>query len=194
MIVVNILMAGGALGMLGWTSSVQSNERGWQRYEDIGTGDPEYTRETWTCSIQRLYPSQSWAGTVCGIEKANRFLLIPMAISALLVLVSVGVLVRNRGGITWLIGGKGIYSGFDSMYELRPTDPFAPHPATQYAVQSAPTWAPHPASNWPAQHAQQPMHQPVPQPTPQPIPQSTPQTIPQNQHQGPTANQSVVPQ
>jgi hypothetical protein len=78
-----------------------------------------FTRETWACSVK--YSNQSWAREACGLAKAARVLLIPMAVSSALVLVSLYILLRDRGGLRWLFGGKGRYGGFENMYEMRPT-------------------------------------------------------------------------
>lgn len=43
---VNVMMVGGALGVLGWTSSVQAGE-GWKNgYEDVGKEEQKWMRET----------------------------------------------------------------------------------------------------------------------------------------------------
>ncbi|KAH7082621.1 hypothetical protein BKA63DRAFT_135501 [Paraphoma chrysanthemicola] len=175
--VSNLIMIGASAGVLGYASSVQSNTKGWERYEDVGKGDQEFTRETWACQIDKFYPDQSWAGIACGTAKATRYMLIPMAVSSALVLASLWVLVRDRGGLKWLVGGKGRYGGFQNVYELRPTSPGAQRTAPavpQYAPQPAywpaqPTyqWQPHQVQPWPQQiyqQAQQPPMLPVQQP------------------------------
>ena len=152
MIVVNLLMAGGSLGVLAWAISVQSRDNPWQTYADVGKDGQKHTRETWACQISNFYPHEDWATSVCGLRKATRFLLIPTAVSALLVLLSFWVLIRNRGGFSWLLGDKGIYSAFDGLYEMRPPPgPFAPHPASQYAAQSVAQQTPQMTSQTPQQ-------------------------------------------
>jgi hypothetical protein len=97
-----------------------------------------------------FYLDRNWAGTACGLAKATRLLLIPMAVSAALVLVSLWVLVRHRGGMGWLFGGKGRYAGFANVYELRPTSPGA-----QRVAQPQQQWMPYPVQQWPQQTYQQ---------------------------------------
>jgi hypothetical protein len=72
------------------------------------------------------------------MQKATRFLLLPIAIFSLLVIISLWILVRERGGFKWVCGGKGRYAGFDNPYELRPSEPPAPY------IQHPPQWAPQP--------------------------------------------------
>jgi hypothetical protein len=162
-LISNVIMIGASAGILGYTSSVQSNENIWQSAGDIGKGDAAYTKETWSCQIDKFYPDSGWAGAACGTTKATRFLLIPMAVASALVLVSLWVLVRERGGLKWLSGGKGRYGGFEDVYELGPNAPTAP-----YAFQPAPQWSPQPYQQW------QPV--PVQQWAPQPV-QQIPQQI-----------------
>ncbi|KAH6621973.1 hypothetical protein C7974DRAFT_214172 [Boeremia exigua] len=152
----NILLVALSLAIFGWASSLQSSNTGWQTYDDVQKQDQEFTRETWSCQIERFYASEGWATAACGTARATRFLLIPMAIFALLVLVSLWVLARQRGGFKWLCGGKGRYAGFDNVYELQQGS----HPAP-YA-QGPPQWAPQPHYVMP----------PVQQWGPAPVPQS----------------------
>lgn len=149
-LVANIIMIGASAGVLGYASSVQSSDGGWQRYEDVGRDDPFWTRETWACQIDKFFPSSGWAGSACGTAKAARFLLIALIVASLLTLVSLWVLVRERGGLKWLNGGKGRYGGFDNVYELQPTAPNG-----QYAFHPAPQWSPQPYQQWPPQAYQQ---------------------------------------
>lgn len=168
----NVILAALSLGVFGWASSLQGNDKGWQSYEDVSRQDQEHTRETWSCQIERFYPNEGWASAACGtavsccqnnlvagvltsMQKATRFLLIPMAIFSLLFLVSLWILVRQRGGFKWLCGGKGRYAGFDNVYELQQGGPPAPY------VQPPPHWAPQPyyAVQPVQQWAPQPMHQ-----------------------------------
>lgn len=156
--VSNLVMIGAGVGVLGYASSVQSSEKGWQRYEDVVKDEQKFTRETWACQIDKFYPNQNWAGPACGTAKATRLLLIPMAVASLLAMISLHILVRDRGGLKWLFGGKGRYAGFDSIYEMQPTTP-----STPYIAQPVPQWTPQPAQQW----AAQPIQQWAPQPTPQ---------------------------
>jgi hypothetical protein len=173
MLISNVVMVGASAGVLGCASSVQSSERSWPKYEDVGKDEQRFTRETWACQIDKFYPDESWAKAACGTAKATRFLLIPMAVSSAIVLVSLWVLVRDRGGLKWLGGGKGRYGGFKSVYELQPTASSAP-----YAFQAAPQGTPQPFQQWP----QQPHHQWAPQPYQQ-WPQQPYQQWPQQPYQ-----------
>ena len=83
-----------------------------------------------------------------------------MAIFSLLVVVSLWILVRQRGGVKWLCGGKPRYAGFDNVYELQQTAPPAPY------VQGPPQWAPQPY------YAVQPVQQWGSPPVQQPVPQA----------------------
>lgn len=155
----HVIMIGASVGVLAWSSSVESNEHGWQRREDIGQGSPVLTRETLACQIDKFYPDSGWAGAACGTAKATRFLLVAMAISSTLALVTLWIIVRQRGGLKWLTGGKGRYGGFDNVHELQPYTPGAPYvfqPAPQWNLQPYQQW--HPAANH-SQWAQQPPQQ-----------------------------------
>jgi hypothetical protein len=174
----NIVMIGASLGVFGYITSVQSSDNSWQSYEDVGKEDQEHTRETWACQISQFYPDRDWAGTACGTAKAMRFLLIPMAVAAFSVFVSLWVLVRRRGGLKWVLGGKGRYAAFANAYEMQP-----PGPPSPYAGPPGQQWIPQP---WPAQPGQQWLGQPmqqqwVPQPYqqwgPQPVQQWGPQPV-----------------
>lgn len=171
--VSHVIMIGASVGVLGWASSVQSNENGWQRRENLGQGSPVLTRETWACQIDKIYPDSGWAGAACGTARATRFLLIGMAISSALALVTLWLIVRQRGGFKWLSGGKGRYGGFDNVYEMQPTGPGAQYvfqPAAQWAPQAYQQWPPQTYhqgnqgphhSHWPLQPPQQVQQQPV---------------------------------
>ncbi|KAF1931304.1 uncharacterized protein M421DRAFT_48097, partial [Didymella exigua CBS 183.55] len=138
----NIVLVGLSLGVFGWASSLQGNE-GWRSYEDVQKQGQEYTRETWSCQIERFYPNEGWAGTACGTAKATRFLLIPMAIFALLFLGSLWIIICQRGGVKWLCGGKGRYAGFNNAYELQQGGPLGSYAPGPYA-QGPSQWAPQP--------------------------------------------------
>ncbi|KAF1836493.1 hypothetical protein BDW02DRAFT_461825, partial [Decorospora gaudefroyi] len=170
----NIIMIAASLGAFGYASSAQDSDKSWQRYEDVGKTDQEHTRETWACQIDKLYPNQDWAGSACGTAKGMRFLLVPLAISALFVFVSLWVLVRARGGLKWLFGGKGRYAGFQSVYEMRP-----PGPPSPYTGPPGPQWAPQPPQQWPGQPVQQWAPPPYQQWGPQPVQQWGPQPVQQ---------------
>ncbi|KAJ8111343.1 hypothetical protein OPT61_g6038 [Boeremia exigua] len=134
----NVLLVALSLGVFGWATSLQSSS-GWQSYDDVQRQNQEFTRETWACQIERFYQEEDWASAACGTAKATRFLLIPMAIFALLVIVSLWVLIRQRGGFKWLCGGKGRYAGFDNAYELQQSGTPLPY------AQAPPQWVPQPA-------------------------------------------------
>jgi hypothetical protein len=177
----NIVLVGLSLGVFGWATSVQGSE-GWQSYADVLRQDQEYTRETWACQIEHFYPKEGWAGAACGtavsphfvdisyllmliyLKKATRFLLLPMAIFALLVLGSLWVIIRQRGGLKWLCGGKGRYAGFDNAYELQQGGIPGPYAPVPYA-QGPPQWAPQPY------YHVQPVQQSGPSPAPSTVPQ-----------------------
>lgn len=65
-VVGNILLAALSLGIFGWATSVQNSEAGWQSYDDVQKLDQEYTRETWSCQIERFFPKEGWASAACG--------------------------------------------------------------------------------------------------------------------------------
>jgi hypothetical protein len=180
-LISNVIMIGASAGILGYASSVQSNENVWRSSEDLGKGGAAFTRETWTCQIDRFYPDSGWAGEACGTTKAIRYMLIPMAVSSALVLVSLWVLVRERGGFKWLRGGKGRYGGFEDVYELGPTAPSAPyafHPAPQWSPQPYQQWLPVPVQQWAPQPVQQ-VPQQMPQQTVSPPPDASAKATPQ---------------
>jgi hypothetical protein len=54
-------------------------------------------------------------------------MLIPLAVSSLLVMVSTWILTRDRGGTKWLFGGKGRYAGFSNVYEMGRQGPAPPY-------------------------------------------------------------------
>ena len=63
--VCNILLFALSLAIFGWTTSVHNSE-GWQSLADVQRQDQEFTRETWSCQIERFYPDEWWAGVACG--------------------------------------------------------------------------------------------------------------------------------
>ncbi|KAJ4299337.1 hypothetical protein N0V90_004582 [Kalmusia sp. IMI 367209] len=132
-LVANLVIFGAGVGVLGWASAVQASQ-GWNGYGDVGKGQ-RFTRETWVCEIDRLYPLQDWAGPSCGLAKATRFMLIPVALFALLAMATVWIIVRRRGGSGWLFGGKGRYGGFQNVYEMNPQGQL---PVPQYQYQPGP--------------------------------------------------------
>ncbi|KAF1939468.1 hypothetical protein EJ02DRAFT_446143 [Clathrospora elynae] len=139
----NIIMIGASLGTFGYTSSVQGSDKSRQSYEDVGNFDQEHTRETWACQIDKFHPDQDWAGQACGTAKATRFLLIPMAVAALMFFVSLWFVVCARGGLKW------------DVYEMQPPGPPSPYPVQQWGPQHFQQWGPQPV--------QQRMLQPIPQ-------------------------------
>lgn len=162
----NLVMVGASAGVLAYASSMQSSEKKPQRPEDLTDSDASFTRETWACAMADFYPKRAWPGAACGLARATRLFLIPVAVAALLVLVSLWVLVRSRGGVRWFFGGKGRYAGFANVYELRPTSPGA-----QRVVQPQQTWVAYPVQQWPMQQGQQVYQQVPPQQTYQLVPQ-----------------------
>ncbi|PSN72294.1 hypothetical protein BS50DRAFT_248277 [Corynespora cassiicola Philippines] len=96
-------------------ASVASNAP-WKGYIHDRTSSERRTRETWACQISEHY-DESWASGACVLTKTTRYMLIPVAVSAALTMFCTWVLVRDRGGAGWLIGGRGRYAGFESIYE-----------------------------------------------------------------------------
>ena len=124
------------------------------------------------------------------VQKATRFLLIPIAIFSLLVLVSFWFLIRQRGGLKWLCGGKGRYAGFDNVYELQQGGP-----PGQYAQGTTGPYVQGPYAQGPPQWAPQPYYvvQPAQQWGPPPVPQMmAPQMAPQEQKSDATASERPV--
>lgn len=178
--ICNVVMVGASLGVFGYSSSVQNSDKSWQSYDDVTQDDREHTRETWACQISKFYPDRSWAATACGTAKAMRYLLIPMVVAALLVFVSLWVLVRARGGLKWMFGGKGRYAGFANAYEMQPPGPLSPYtgPPGQQWVQQP--WPMQPGQQWVGQPVQQHWGpQPVQQWGPQPVHYWGPQPVSQ---------------
>jgi hypothetical protein len=151
----NTTMIAAALGSFGYASSVQASDKGWRSVEDVGKDGGEHTQETWACQIQQLDPNQHWAGTACGTAKAMRFCLLALAVAALLVFVSLWVLVRARGGLKWVFGGKGRYAGFQNVYEMQPSPYVGLPPMGGQSVQSGPQWVPQPGQQYMPQPYQQ---------------------------------------
>lgn len=178
-VIGNIVLAGIAAGMFGYASSVQSEENGFGSIADMGKDDRAFTKETWACKIRESYPGQEWSGSACGTAQATRLLLLPLAVSALLVNVSIFFVARSRGGIKWLVGGKGRYAGFASVYEMQPGGPHPPyngqpmpqwtshpHPQSQWGYQPAPYWQGHPSQaqqQWLSQSVQYTPAQVIPE-------------------------------
>jgi hypothetical protein len=76
MIIWNVIGAGLCLGVLVWASVLQGGEKGWSNLDDLnadvgtgrGTQGRRLTRETWSCSLDRIFGDQvDWAGSVCGL-------------------------------------------------------------------------------------------------------------------------------
>ncbi|CAI6342493.1 unnamed protein product [Periconia digitata] len=150
-------------GETGWAT--KDDMTGSATSKDESTRVRSLTRETWTCSVHSLFGDRiSWAGSVCGLlvrstallsqyyptrwkttkrandhdqQQAARFLLIPIAVSLLLTVISMYMLARDRGGIKWLFGGAPRYNGFDSIYEMNANNdpragPTPPQPPPMY--------------------------------------------------------------
>ncbi|KAF2006010.1 hypothetical protein P154DRAFT_518238 [Amniculicola lignicola CBS 123094] len=129
--VVNFCVFGASIGLLGWASALQGAQK-WSGIAAVEKAE-RATVETWSCMVDEYFPSEAWAKHVCGLSKATRLLLIPLALSALLVLVSAYILTRDRGSLSWLFGGKGRYAGFPDLYPMQPhqhqqQQPFLNHP------------------------------------------------------------------
>ncbi|EUC33859.1 hypothetical protein COCCADRAFT_36413 [Bipolaris zeicola 26-R-13] len=168
-LIANVIMIGVSLGGFGYATSVQASDGTWRDYEDAGRPDQELTRETWACQIHSLFPGEGWAGTACGTSQAMRYLLLPMAVAAMAVLGSLWVLVRGRGGLKWLFGGKGRYAGFRGAYELQPQEQgtvySGPLPPVQWQGQQGQQWAPQAYQPYGQQlYGQQPAQPLAPQP------------------------------
>ncbi|KAF2011033.1 hypothetical protein BU24DRAFT_427235 [Aaosphaeria arxii CBS 175.79] len=129
-LMTNLVTAVASIAILIYASVVQSTE-GWKSYEDVGK-EFRFTRETWSCDIKKFYRTEDWAGVACGVAQTSRYILIPLAISALLVMVSTWILVRDRGGMSWLFGGKGRYAGFEDAPSV---DNIAMYPPPQVYYQ-----------------------------------------------------------
>jgi hypothetical protein len=121
-LLTNFATAAACIGILAWASVLQGKE-GWKSYADVGKEDQRWTRETWVCQINQYFGNNDWSVAACGVAKATRFMLIPLAVASLLVILSAWTLIHDRGGLSWLFGGKGRYGGFDSVYEMRPQAP-----------------------------------------------------------------------
>ncbi|KAJ4350007.1 uncharacterized protein N0V89_008628 [Didymosphaeria variabile] len=115
---MNAVMLGVSVGVLAWASSLQAAQSGVNMKEDKA-----YSRETWLCRIDALYTDQDWAASACGTAKSTRFMLIPVAIGSILAIIAVWFAAKPRGGTSWLVGGKGRYGGFQSVYEMGPQGP-----------------------------------------------------------------------
>ena len=78
----NMFLVALSLGVFGWASWLQSSNKGWQSYEDVQRQDQgftrvqkegqEFTRETWSCQIERFYPNEGWTSAACGTAVSHR--------------------------------------------------------------------------------------------------------------------------
>ncbi|KAF2653624.1 hypothetical protein K491DRAFT_602521 [Lophiostoma macrostomum CBS 122681] len=118
-VVASLVGVVASIGVLAWASAMQG-EKGWQSSADVGRAGQGWTRETWVCQIAHWVPGQGWAGSACGLARATRWMLISLAVSCLLTILSTWVLVNERGGVKWLAGGRGRYGGFEDIYEMKP--------------------------------------------------------------------------
>ncbi|KAF2737480.1 hypothetical protein EJ04DRAFT_431052 [Polyplosphaeria fusca] len=123
-VLLNAGVAVASIAVLAWGSALLSQEK-WKSGADAFQ-DERKSRETFMCGIAKFYPSEGWARPACGVAQATRFLLIPLALAAVLTLWAAGVLVRDRGGAKWLAGGKGRYGAFPSTIEMELQHPAAP--------------------------------------------------------------------
>ncbi|KAF2249807.1 hypothetical protein BU26DRAFT_604120 [Trematosphaeria pertusa] len=149
LLVAHVAVVGLSVGVLAYASALQGSEKSWKSYADVGKEGQRFTRETWVCQIDEFYPKQDWARPACGLAKATRLILIPLAVSAALVILGTWILVRDRGGAAWLVGGKGRYGAFKSVYELQP-------PAPAYPFQPAPQFYQMPPAQAPVQFQPEP--------------------------------------
>ncbi|KAF2871709.1 hypothetical protein BDV95DRAFT_572627 [Massariosphaeria phaeospora] len=132
-LVLNLAVGAASAAVLAWASVLQSGEDKWRGYEDVGkAGERRFTTETWVCQIKQLDPQQDWAGPACGLAKATRFTLIPLALSSALVIACTWILVNDRGGVKWLFGSKGRYGAFPDAFELAPPGQHVMPMAPQY--------------------------------------------------------------
>ncbi|USP78804.1 uncharacterized protein yc1106_06078 [Curvularia clavata] len=192
-LVCNLIMVGASLAGFGYATSVQASDG--QIISDGKVPDREFTRETWACQIDKEFPSKGWAGQACSTTQAMRYLLLPMAVAALCVLGSLWVLVRSRGGVKWVFGGKGRYGGFQGAYELQPqglVDQYAGPPGVQWVQQPTQQWTMQPGQQWVPQPYQQWGQQPVQQWGPQPVQQWGPQPVAQAPKSGANVEQRPI--
>jgi hypothetical protein len=78
-----------------------------------------------------------------------------MAIASLLILGSLWVLVRVRGGAAWLCGGRGRYAGLEKAHQMQPQPQPQSYPQPYYGVAQPvqqQQWAPYPVQH--IQHIQ----------------------------------------
>jgi hypothetical protein len=69
-------------------------------------------------------------------------MLVSLAVSALLTIVSTWWLINERGGIKWLMGGRGRYAGFEDLYEMKPGNMQTQAPQANQWVQGPQNMAP----------------------------------------------------
>lgn len=64
-LLANLLVLALSVGVLAWASVLVGNE-GWKGYGDVIEEGQKWTKETWICQIDRLFPRQDWGATACG--------------------------------------------------------------------------------------------------------------------------------
>lgn len=67
LLVANALVVANSVGVLGWASAVQANEKGHESAEILVKGRHKFTRETIVCEIAPLYWDDSWSPPACGV-------------------------------------------------------------------------------------------------------------------------------
>jgi len=164
----NVVLGAAGVATFVYSTSVQAGEKTWMGYRDVGVAGQEHTRETWVCGIQEFFPREDWAGQTCGMQKGMRFLVLGLVGAAVLVLGSVAVVVRGRGGWKWVGGGRGRYAGFQGVYEMQ-----SPGVAVPYVGAQGGQWMPQAGQGQPVQHwvpqTYQPVQQMGSQPAVQPV-------------------------
>ncbi|CAE7179378.1 hypothetical protein P3342_002327 [Pyrenophora teres f. teres] len=170
----NLVLVAAGVAAFVYGTSVQGSERKWESLGDVGMGDQEHTRETWVCGVQEFFPEEGWAGKACGMQKAMRFLMLGLMGAAVLVLGSVAVVVRGRGGWKWVGGGRGRYAGFQGVYEMQ-----TPGMSVPYVGAQGGQWMQQPGHGQPVQQWVPQTYQPIQQMGSQPVLQHAAQPVAQ---------------
>ena len=154
----NVVLGAAGIAAFAYSTSMQASEKMWTSYQDVGVAGQEHTRETLVCGIQEFFPKEDWAGQTCGMQKGMRFLVLGLIGAAVLVLGSVAVVVRGRGGWKWVRGGKGRYAGFQGVYEMQ-----SPGVSVPYVGAQGGQWMHQTGQGQPVQHLVPQTYQPVQQ-------------------------------
>ncbi|KAI2482546.1 hypothetical protein Ptr902_04862 [Pyrenophora tritici-repentis] len=168
----NVMLVAAGVAAFAYSTSVQGSEKKWESLDDVGMGGQEHTREGWICGIQEFFPEEGWAGQACGMQKAMRFLMLALVGAAVLVLGSVAVVVRGRGGWKWVGGGRGMYAGFQGVYEMQ-----TPGVSVPYVGAQGGQWMQQPGHGQPVQQWVPQTYQPVQQMGSQPVVQHAVQPV-----------------